>query len=325
MFNFLSKDNKELIHSQFIKFLIDYHKDSFYKDFLKMEPLMGEPEVEISFSHGNERGRFDLIVSEEETVKGKKCNIIKLVIENKFKSFPYDEQLEKYDNYLKAKQIYPKRILLTFDNEVTKSLVNNQEWQLKDYSKLLEFCKKLPKTNNEDESLFLSHYIEFLDEYVKKFKRIKDAGLHDNTDDKKDIGFWKSLAFHIVASKVLSEISNKYTVTVFSGRQFEPGFIIEKSNKNQREQFTLEGNKCWLEYQNGAFKLKFGEGNYDDLRKNNDLNEIVKTNGYRFYNKPRAEVESFSMIKKEIECKNLNEFAKNIVTEFITFKEKFNL
>ena len=321
MFEALSKDNKELIHSQFIKYLITYHNEKFYKDFLGIEPLTGDVEVETSFTNGKEKGRFDIIVKDDDTIK--------LVIENKFKSFPYAEQLEKYDNYFKAAEMSPKRILLTFDNEITESLVGNEDWELKDYSKLLDFCGELPKNNYEDHSLFLSHYVEFLQEYVDKFQKIKTKGLSTiEKENNKNRGFWKSLVYHIVTSKVSLEISNKYAVTVFSGRQFEPGFVIENRNKEVKKgHFLLDGNECWLEYQNGVFKLKFGKSNYDNLRGNDDLKEIAKTNGYSFYNKPRTGVESFSMIKKEIDYKNLDldAFAKIIVEEFKIFKTKFNL
>ena len=41
MFEFLDKDNKELIHSQFIKFLLTHYEDQFYKEFLETEVING--------------------------------------------------------------------------------------------------------------------------------------------------------------------------------------------------------------------------------------------------------------------------------------------
>ena len=193
---------------------------------------------------------------------------------------------------------------------------------------MLSFCEEL-KPDSDEQTMFLSHYVEFLQEYVDKFQKIKTKGLSIiEKENDKNRSFWKYLTYHIVASKVLSEISNKYIITVFSGRQFEPGFVIENRNKEGKKvKFILDGNECWLEYQNGVFKIKFGESDYDNLCENDDLKEIVKNSGYSFYNKPRAGVDSFSMIKKEIDYKNLDldAFAKIIVEEFKIFKTKFNL
>lgn len=86
-FKVLEKDNKELIHSAFISYLLDNNKN-FRKQFIheNIEDF-DVSELEKSYSYKKTKIRIDI----ELRSKDRKHIIF---IENKFKSFPTNKQLK---------------------------------------------------------------------------------------------------------------------------------------------------------------------------------------------------------------------------------------
>ena len=165
IFETLEKDDKELIHSSFVCFLMNYYKD-FYKKVLNLEfslEFLENVNAETEISLGKEFGRADILVQ----------GAIKILIENKFKSFPNNEQLEKYDKKF-PNQTTTHKYLLTFD----KSIVNLKQellntWKIIDYKQILDFCKDIiPNETNEDKRIFINHYISFLTNYISDFEKL---------------------------------------------------------------------------------------------------------------------------------------------------------
>jgi len=82
IFKVLEKDNKELIHSSFINFLIN-EDSNFSKDFLGIDLSSNRTiRLESFYAYGpknKKKCRFDIEILEDERI---------IVIENKFKSFP---------------------------------------------------------------------------------------------------------------------------------------------------------------------------------------------------------------------------------------------
>src|SRR5690606_4913915 len=97
MFNVLGKDDKELVHSAYLKFLITEHPE-IVTDFFELESLktFKEPRLECSYTFTKQkedgatpkktqRCRMDL---ELESKDGEEI----IVIENKFKAIPSNKQ-----------------------------------------------------------------------------------------------------------------------------------------------------------------------------------------------------------------------------------------
>lgn len=164
-FKVLEKDNKELVHSAFLKYLMQLN-NTFYTDFIEIEKHFLEPKLERQYSLSKkEKGRFDIEAISED-------NATLVVIENKFKSFPYREQFFLYDKILKKhhKDKIIFRLLICFD----KSFVENyQGWIIADYSDLLLFIEKhYNMDSQEDHSIFIRHYYNALSDYFQQYRRL---------------------------------------------------------------------------------------------------------------------------------------------------------
>jgi hypothetical protein len=87
-FKILSKDDKELIHSSVIRYLLQenvFFKENIFNIF--------KEEIDPEQIYLEKSYRWNRIDIEAHSIDNESI----LVIENKFKSFPYKEQLVKYD------------------------------------------------------------------------------------------------------------------------------------------------------------------------------------------------------------------------------------
>ena len=157
IFTTLEKDNKELIHSAFLKFLIE-ENDLFIKEFLKSESFIN-PKITLEKSYkSTKKGkniRLDIEIKNDNRL---------IVIENKFKSFPNENQLIEYDKVLKKQfsNFQTEKFLLCFD----KNLFKKTNWIVKDYSDLLIFLEEyINKISHIEKKLFVTHYYLFLKDY----------------------------------------------------------------------------------------------------------------------------------------------------------------
>lgn len=214
-FKVLEKDNKELIHSAFIAYLIDSNinfRNYFISD--KNEDFE-KSELEKSYSRNKKRIRIDI------QVKNRQDNFVAF-IENKFKSFPTEKQLKDYNKVFEAnfdKKQTLKKILFCFD----KNIVNfKTDWTIFDYNDLLQFLKKEFESKKEknDEVIFVKHYISFLEEYINKYEQLKDI-CHNlfNSSLSNDDKFW----IRLLNSQIAIEFEKK-----FSDKEFD--FVINPGN-----------------------------------------------------------------------------------------------
>lgn len=306
IFKCLEKDDKEVIHSQFLKFLILYYPQQFFNDFLGIEFQIGEPKTEVSFNKYGLKGRFDLIVIEN--------NKINLLIENKFKAFPTEFQLNKYDSFLKQDDQNPKCILITFSNKLCcNNYLFRNNWIIKDYIELLDFCHTLP-VESTPKGIFIQHYIEFLGEYIEKFLQLNS--LNGLSLISKESNFWKKLVFTGIATLLSDELNAQGCYAIcFEGRQFEPGINIFKKNASDYEnRFKFKIYTCWFEYQKGKFRLKMGQDSLKQHREASILQNIPE--GYRTIKKPGNDAKSFTLIEKPIEIYDFNSLKNDIIQEF---------
>ncbi|QED36701.1 hypothetical protein FK178_02765 [Antarcticibacterium arcticum] len=171
IFEVLGKDDKELIHSAFIKFLLenDYGFCEYFS--LDIHPIK-QVRLERSYSFKKQ--------SKEKTGKVKRRIDIEalgeddkpvLVIENKFKAFPYKGQLEDYDKIYKQHNPDIKKVLFCFDKNLVP-FINNTNWEVKDYQEILGFLETvLVKEEDPEKLMFLEHYYKFLSGYYKEYNK----------------------------------------------------------------------------------------------------------------------------------------------------------
>lgn len=217
VFKVLEKDDKELIHSSFLRFLLT-ENDTIYKQFLKIPDIeFSNPILEKTYSipNGNIKGkkkdrkRIDI---EATSIDNKHI----LVIENKFKSFPYEQQLSSYNNLYntlhKHKQKY--KFLLCFD----KSLVSFQtDWVVFDYKDLLTFIEENYFNNKDTEkSLFIKHYHHFLSNYYEKYKLLTSncKSLFQNPYDNEN-KFWLKLIYSALHLQLVKYFKTKNILVRF--------------------------------------------------------------------------------------------------------------
>src|SRR5690606_23792563 len=142
IFKILSKDDKELIHSAFIKFLLDEYPFVFEDLFNLKNVKFDKAELEkserisiskdeadrlgIKYSKLNNSGEVIKHIRIDINVKSTNSNH-RVLIENKFKSFPNQTQLDLYNKIdIKADNVH--KYLFCFD----KSIINFEtgDWEL---------------------------------------------------------------------------------------------------------------------------------------------------------------------------------------------------
>ncbi|MBN1969154.1 MAG: PD-(D/E)XK nuclease family protein [Candidatus Delongbacteria bacterium] len=332
IFKILEKDDKELIHSGFIKYLLEYWADYFFKILFK-ENNEDYGEIELEKSHN--RKRLDIFI------KSKKNDKL-IVIENKFKSFPNDEQLNTYDQILE--EIYPnvakKKYVICFDPDIIS--LQNSNWQMLSYTYLLScikgFIKNLKQITN-DQLVFINHYINFLNDYVTFYGSIKyniqNIFISNPREEDK---FWMSLIYYIIRNEVDVYFREKNIIATY---RVAPGtttiplldifpdhwqfksikFLIELQGNEIKFYTWTEDKKIILEIidlaKRKSFEIDSKTLKYKTLTKKNirssyiykekmvfennaDLNEIIKyiKNYYNFIDSFLSDKNILKLIKK---------------------------
>jgi len=171
-FKVLEKDNKELVHSAFIAYLIDSDKQ-FAKEFLNISDKDLElSRLETSYIENNRNKLKKLRIRIDIEVRSRDGATVTF-IENKFKSFPTKRQLDDYNRVFKShfdKVIKINKILFCFD----KRIVNfPTDWQIYDYADILSYLKKNYHLDGQDDkSIFIRHYFRFLEDYFTRYSKL---------------------------------------------------------------------------------------------------------------------------------------------------------
>ena len=280
-FKILEKDNKELIHSAFISYLLDNNKN-FRKNFI--DEKIGNfkiSELEKSYSDKKLKIRIDIEIRSSEG------NFIAF-IENKFKSFPTNKQLQNYDNVFKSKfdkSFELKKILFCFDKSITKL---KTDWKILDYKDLLDFLKiDYQSKINSDEDIFVKHYITFLSDYIETYKNLKYNCNHlFKPNLTKDEKFWLKLLNSQIAMEFESEFSEQQFVFIINpGNTSTPLLNIIpthwKSKTGEEVLIQFQGNqlKFYLHSKNKKSAQKLIQYSIDKTWNNNiEIKKLTKRN-----------------------------------------------
>lgn len=276
IFTILEKDNKELIHSSFIKFLIE-EDEKFFLEFLEIE-LIENAKVTLEKSYKypnkgktkNNRSRFDIEIKNEERI---------IIIENKFKSFPNEKQLIEYNKSLNFNYNSHKieKILLCFDKNIFKT--NIKEWIIKDYKDLVLYLEKyIASIKDIEKKIFVSHYYLFLKNYTEKYQLIlKSANnIFSNQKDNEN-KFWIKLFYSNLEIQLSDYFANKnlnVNVYIASGNTSIPLINIVPIK------WKIDNVELLIQIQNGEFKFYAHTENKDFLKKMIDYSKDVMNNEF---------------------------------------------
>lgn len=266
IFKVLEKDDKELIHSSFIKYLLENHGYYFYKHLLNLEhDKYNIPELEKSY----DKQRLDI-----EIISNDSKEIV--VIENKFKSFPNKEQLKRYDKLLKKyhKDKTKYRFLICFD---TSNLAfSNENWKFISYSEILNVIDSflfLSHHLSNDERMFINHYRMFLNHYYEEYNNnLKNLNvLLENPNDKVS-KFWLRLFYSIVQNKLEQIFIDKNVEVIFDTDRGKTSVPLVNIKPNH---WKINKIEKLIQFQGNDVKFYIHTGNKEIIK---ELVEKVKIN-----------------------------------------------
>jgi hypothetical protein len=229
IFQALSVANKELIHSSMIGFLIS-EGFNFFKDISENDLTKCVVNLEVSCNLKIEemdksltkKLRFDIVINFNSS-----DNLLEapfMIIENKYKATPTQNQLKLYDTYFAQKAISPIKVLMVFFEEQIPSDVKNyceiNNWKIKSYfsvkdSKLslfgylnnvkIEFYSNI---NKEKQKYLLNEYKEYLNTAQMELKTVvNESNMFSKEYFKNNRDLWFKYLLYIQGfiSKKISE------------------------------------------------------------------------------------------------------------------------
>jgi hypothetical protein len=274
IFKILEKDDKELIHSSFLKFLIVENKKILNEFFSISEVGYSEPNLEKGYvlSDGS-RLRIDVEVENQNLEDV-------IIIENKFKSFPNESQLQLYNRLFDEKFSKKKvhKYLLCFD----KSLITfRTDWTILDYGDLILFIEqKLGKNNDPAKAVFIEHYYKFLKEYYVNYKQyIIDSRPVFRGAARQENKFWIRLIYSLLLIELSSFFKGKAIEAKFEFPQgstkvpliniipqhwrFENSELLIQFQGDELKLYCHSNNKAVIQNAVELAKNKFGEKAYE--------------------------------------------------------------
>ena len=155
----LSLGSKELFHSNFLEFLWVLDKTKFIN---MLRDILGQPQLLATITSNleldREKHNFDICIYH----KGVKKEIIDIIIENKVKSIPYKEQLDKYTSKVGPSTV---RILLSLaKNFPSCQDIKDDGWKIITYDDLANGIKK---HYGQLANKYIDDYIDFIDKLDK--------------------------------------------------------------------------------------------------------------------------------------------------------------
>lgn len=242
IFESLSKDDKELSHSSFIKFLLEQEDGFFLEKLFGQKNEKFKAQLEVSL---NRKNRVDILLESKDKI---------IAIENKFKCLPNISQLENYSDALKKK--YKGKNFLKFLLYFSKGSDFSfpKDWNKISYSELyslIETYLKDKKDLHPEKKIFIEHYAASLKTYIDKYDQLKNPNLDilkDVFQPSKNNNFWLKLTFHELDFLFNSE---NHKTSVGAGGTYTPLMNLyppEWKHKNEPYEFVIQLNGQNLKY-----------------------------------------------------------------------------
>lgn len=261
----LSLANSELFHSNFIYWLAESCPDVFnhvLKTWNVVKFTYDPNEHEVF----REEKHLDFCIREKETEK------ILLVLENKFKSIPYQAQLKQYEDKVSN---YPEKlenvvfILLT----LTEPNFDTKPWEPINYQEFAESLTKFPSTGNVVYDTIITTYKE----YIETFSKIVYDNLK-NVDLKKDRwsetlrngpftsprikNLWQKIVVNYLAVKLRIKIEDAFKIcNPFLNIVFNESTKELLDTKNDYKDYTIDIEAAFS-HSAGALSVKIKLGDF---------------------------------------------------------------
>lgn len=252
-----------------------------------------------------------------------------LIIENKLKSFPTKEQLEKYSNVINKKNEVASFILLSL---APKSISLPEKWEYKNYDDLVSKMKEIFNKNFKYIDIYHEHLIQ---DYINVINLIstsfpeKNNEIYDLYEQKKQIiddlqDIYIKYRTSELANYINKEIKKEYNWEInesFSATKKEGVVdVIRKIDENNRFHIQIQGNQ----YSYGFVYLE-GKSTTDDIWKERiKIANKLKDQGYWFVDtknpQRKTKCENFYRFKPDFIYRQSNKE----IDEKTTYKEIIN-
>lgn len=162
----LSLGSKELFHSNFLEFLWENNHCCFLK---MINELIGKEFLKtegVDYVLSREKENFDICIYRKDG----NSIIYELILENKVKSIPYKEQLDKYSNRIRKKndntkkehlKSFPKYLLLSLASDFPDK-DNLYPWKVVHYDALEKAIEHQPWSKDKPGYSFIGEYRRFI-------------------------------------------------------------------------------------------------------------------------------------------------------------------
>jgi GGDEF domain-containing protein len=188
----MSLASKELFHSNFIAWMIERYPEHFLKLFeAKLPPEFKDKGYE---SVDRERKNIDLTINLKDDYR--------ILIENKVKSMPYEEQLNKYQNK-EGNEKTTLFLLSLYESDYFK-----ENWNYITYSDIIKTIERILKSELKDnDKVYLSGYASFVQILIELMQYITENNERFNFSSKsKDYERIAEIRMHDVFHKVKYEL-----------------------------------------------------------------------------------------------------------------------
>jgi hypothetical protein len=292
IFQILSVANKELTHSSMIGFLIN-EGFNFFEDICENDErkfvINFEVAAKLKYEENNKLKtktvRFDIVINLNDS-----DNLLEepfMIIENKYKATPTQDQLKLYDAYFDQKEKSPIKVLMIFFEEQIPSDVKNyceiHNWKIKSYFSVKEsdssfFCY----LNNVDSEFYRNtnkkKQIYLFDEYRAYLKTIQseirtifnDPNILSNEyfKDNRDLQFKYLL---LIQSRISNQIFEKDETIVFTSYNDGGSHKIPSVGLwfGQNFYLSIDGNRLKIGF-------SYNQNNENNNARKKELTEYIK-------------------------------------------------
>lgn len=197
----LSLGSKELFHSNFLEFLWDFDEACFLNmiNTLLDKPLPIRPDIQYEL--GREKENFDICIFHKEG----NCIIYDLILENKVKSIPYKEQLEKYEERIAKKNSQkkkaesksdPRYLLLSLAQVFPEKKSISATWKVVHYDNLKTAIEQQTWPSSKPGYSYIGEYCEFIGKLHELGVAILDNLSNEILFDNADVAEFKTRRLH---------------------------------------------------------------------------------------------------------------------------------
>lgn len=261
----LSLGSKELFHSNFLGFLWELDKTKFIN---MLRDILGQPQLLATITSNleldREKRNFDICIYHKDVKK----EIIDIIIENKVKSIPYKEQLDKYTSKVGPSTV---RILLSLaKNFPSYQDIKNAGWEIITYDDLakgikihygqlankyiddyIDFIAKLDKLdildNFKNQTFYDSDLIDLFGQHRLSDLYIKQRGSYFISLLKQELGNVLGGTFDVVFGSDVKNLAAKKNTILLKSEMYNGKstitICIKLLNSNNLYEIQIEGDQ----------------------------------------------------------------------------------